>query len=74
MKKRTFDIIVIFLVAIFLIGLNQFDLLEKSAKFMFVPILAFYFIGQVTEQKFKNDEKSLAVVRDLNTLPFLSQL
>jgi hypothetical protein len=27
--------------------------LEKSAKFMFIPILAFYFIGQVAERKFK---------------------
>jgi hypothetical protein len=53
MKKRTFDIIVILLIAIFLISLNQLDVLEKSAKFMFVPILAFYFIGQVTERKFK---------------------
>ena len=53
MKKRTFDIIVIFLIAIFLITLNQFNMLEKSAKFMFIPILAFYFIGQVTERKFK---------------------
>ncbi len=53
MKKRTFDIIMIFLIALFLIILNQFDALEKSAKFMFIPILAFYFIGQVSERKFK---------------------
>jgi hypothetical protein len=53
MKKRTFDIIVILLIAIFLNSLNQFDVLEKSAKFMFIPILVFYFIGQVTERKFK---------------------
>lgn len=53
MKKRTFDIIVIFLIAIFLITLNQFDLLEKSAKYMFIPILAFYFLGQYSEQKLK---------------------
>jgi len=53
MRKRTFDIIVVFLIALFLIILNQFEVLEKSAKFMFVPILAFYFIGQVTERKFK---------------------
>jgi hypothetical protein len=53
MKKRIFDIIVIFLIAIFLITLNSFDLLEKSSKFMFIPILAFYFIGQVSERKFR---------------------
>jgi NADH:ubiquinone oxidoreductase subunit 3 (subunit A) len=53
MRKRTFDIIVIFLIAIVLISLNQFDLFEKSAKFMFIPFLAFYHIGQVTERKFQ---------------------
>ncbi len=53
MKKRTFDIIVILLIAILLIILNQFDLLEKSAKLMFIPILAFYFIGQYSERKFQ---------------------
>lgn len=41
MKKRAFDIIAIFMIVIFLIILNQFDVLEKSAKFMFIPILAF---------------------------------
>jgi hypothetical protein len=53
MKKRTFDIIVIFLIAIFLITLNQFEVLEKSSKFMFIPILAFYFFGQYSERKLK---------------------
>ena len=53
MKKRTFDIIVIALIALFLIILSQVDLLEKAAKFMFIPILAFYFIGQVAERKFQ---------------------
>lgn len=53
MKKRTIDIIVIFLIALFLITLNKFDVLEKSAQFMFIPILAFYFIGQFTARKFK---------------------
>lgn len=53
MKKRTFDMIVIILIALFLILLNQFDVLEKAAKFMFIPILAFYFIGQFVERKFQ---------------------
>lgn len=53
MKKRTFDIIMILLIAILLMTLNQFDLLEKSAKFMLIPILAFYFIGQFAERKFQ---------------------
>jgi len=53
MKKRTFNIIIIILIAIFLTTLYQFDVLEKSAKFMFIPILAFYYIGQYSERKFQ---------------------
>lgn len=53
MKKRTFDIFVILLIALLLIILNQFDLLGKLAKFMLIPILAFYFIGQYVERKFQ---------------------
>lgn len=53
MKKRTFDIIVIVLIALLLLILNQFDLLEKSAKFMFIPIFAFYYVGQYVERKFQ---------------------
>ena len=53
MKKRTFDIIMILLIAILLVTLNQFDLLEKSTKFVFIPIWAFYFIGQYAERKFQ---------------------
>lgn len=55
MKKRTFDIVVILVIALFLITLNLVGLLEKSAKFMFIPILAFYFIGKFAEQNFKNN-------------------
>jgi len=53
MKIRLFDIIVILGIAGLLITLNQFDLLEKSARFMFIPILTFYFIGRYAERKFQ---------------------
>jgi len=53
MRKRTFDVVVVFMIAIFLIALNQFDVLEKTAKFMFIPILGFYFLGQYAERKYK---------------------
>ncbi len=53
MKRRTIDIIVILLIAITLVILNQINLLEKLAKFMFIPILAFYYFGQYSERKFK---------------------
>ena len=48
-----FDMIVIVLIAIFLTTLSYLDLLEKSAKFMLIPILAFYYIGQYSVKKFK---------------------
>jgi hypothetical protein len=44
---------VIFLIAIFLIVLTKFATFEKSAKFMFIPVLTFCFIGQVSERKCK---------------------
>lgn len=43
----------ILLIAILLVTLEQFDLLEKSAKFMLIPILTFYYIGQFAERKFR---------------------
>jgi hypothetical protein len=53
MKKIAFDIIVIVLVALLLIILSRLDLLEKSAKFMLIPILVFYYVGQYVERKFR---------------------
>lgn len=53
MKKRTFDILVIVLATVLLIGLNQYGLLEKSAKFMLIPILGYYFLGQYVQRKFQ---------------------
>lgn len=52
MKKRTFDIIVILLIAIVLTALNQLELLEKLAGFLFIPLLTMYFIGQYAARKF----------------------
>jgi hypothetical protein len=46
-----FDIIIILIIAAFLLTLSYFDLLEKSAKFMFIPILAFYYLGRFVERK-----------------------
>jgi len=53
MTKRTFDTIIIVSIALFLIGLEFFDLTEKVSKFMFTPILAYYFIGQYSERRFR---------------------
>ncbi|MBP7508118.1 MAG: hypothetical protein KA807_09875 [Prolixibacteraceae bacterium] len=53
MKKRTINIIVILLIAIILIILGELEMLEKSAKFMLIPIVALYYFGQYTERKFK---------------------
>jgi len=53
MKRKYFNIIVIITIAVFLSVLYYFGLLEKSAKFMLIPMLAFYYIGQYSERKFK---------------------
>ncbi len=51
MKKQIFDVIVIIIIAAFLLVLWYFDVLEQSAKFMFIPILAFYYLGRFVERK-----------------------
>ena len=53
MNKKNFDRIVIILIAVVLVALAYFGLLEKSAKFMLVPLLAVYYIGQYSERSFK---------------------
>lgn len=54
MKKKYFDIIMILIIAIFLILLAITGLIEDSAKFMLIPILAAYYIGQYSQRKFKD--------------------
>ena len=53
MKKRFFDILMILILGLLLIIFDHFNLLEKSAKFMLIPILAFYYLGQYSERKYK---------------------
>ncbi len=52
MKKRLFDIIIIVVLLLLFLTLSYLGLLEKSVKFMFIPFLAFYYIGQYSERKF----------------------
>ncbi len=54
MNKQMFNTLIIIAVALFLIALGFFDVLEASAKFMLIPMLALYFIGQYSERKFPN--------------------
>lgn len=53
MKRIYFDVIVIVVLTLALVILNQLDLLGQSAKYMFIPVLAFYFLGQYAERKFR---------------------
>jgi di/tricarboxylate transporter len=53
MKKRTFDILVIIFIAIVLSLLYEFNLLDGMANYALIPILAFYFLGQYSQRKFK---------------------
>ncbi len=52
MSKNIFNLIIISVGAIFLSVLAHFDLLEKSAAFMLIPLLIFYFLGQYSERHF----------------------
>ncbi len=55
MKKRLIDILVIALAALLLVLLNEFGVLEQSAKFMFIPIIGFYFLGRWMGSRKKAD-------------------
>ncbi|QSS96035.1 hypothetical protein [Psychroflexus sp. ALD_RP9] len=56
MNKTIFNSIAIVLMAIILLSLNELNVLEASAKFMFIPLLGFYFLGQYSEQKFPSNK------------------
>jgi hypothetical protein len=55
MKKITFDIFVIVLLALALIGLSEYGLLEKYVAFALIPILCAYYLGKYAEKKFGAD-------------------
>jgi hypothetical protein len=57
MKKRTFDMLVIIFIAVALSLLYKFNLLDGLARYALIPILAFYFLGQYSERKFKATKK-----------------
>ena len=52
MKKLYFTWIMIVLITLFIMSLIIFDLSEVSTKFMLIPMLIVYFLGQYSERKF----------------------
>lgn len=52
MTKRKFDIIVILLIALLLTILSYLNFVDESVKYMFIPLLAIYFIGQYSQRRF----------------------
>lgn len=54
MTKRTFDVLMILLIAGLLLILNKFNLMDKFKEFALILILAFYFLGKISERKFKD--------------------
>jgi hypothetical protein len=54
LKKQIIYLIVIVLITASLMTLRHFNLLEKSAKFMLLPILAFFYLGQYMERKIQD--------------------
>ena len=57
MSKRAFDVFVIILAALFLTALYYLGLLEKSGKFMLIPLLIFYYLGQYSVKRLMKKEK-----------------
>jgi len=58
MNKKNFDRIVILVFAIIIVALAYFGLLETAAKFMLIPMLIAYYIGQYSERRFINNDKT----------------
>jgi|GEM_PF-6439099 len=56
-KTKKIDFVVIFLTAGFLIILNQMELMGKVTKFMFIPLLVFYYLGQFVERKYRSSQE-----------------
>ena len=52
MKTSFFDILMIISMAVLLLLLNYFGLLERYAKFAMIPLLAFYFLGKYAGYKY----------------------
>ena len=46
MRMKMFDWIIIAVLAVSLLLLNAFDLLEQNAKFGLIPLMAVYFLGK----------------------------
>ena len=55
MSKNIINTLFIVLVGMFLVILNEFDLLQSGAPFAIIPIMLAYFLGQFVERKFKAD-------------------
>lgn len=53
MKKQTFTFIIIVVIALFLSLVEYFNLINKTY-IIYPSILAFYYIGQYSERKFKD--------------------
>ena len=56
MRSRLIDILVIAVAALLLVLLNEFGVLEQSAKFMFIPFIGFYFLGRWIGSRKKADK------------------
>ena len=53
MKKKYFNIFVIFLIVLLLGVITILDFENQVFNFMLIPILGFYYLGQYSERKFK---------------------
>ncbi|MDE0871958.1 MAG: hypothetical protein OSA37_08575 [Flavobacteriales bacterium] len=54
MQMRTVTVLVILVTAAALVGLNEFDWLDYLARYVFIFLMGFYFLGQFTQRRFKS--------------------
>ncbi|MGY8942185.1 MAG: hypothetical protein ACKVJH_09160 [Flavobacteriales bacterium] len=52
MKNRTFTILVILVTAAILVLLNELGWLESLARYIFIFLMGFYFLGQFAQRRF----------------------
>jgi len=54
MKRQVFDFIIILIIGFISICLNKIGQVEENTKFVFLPILAFYYIGQYSKSALRD--------------------
>lgn len=57
MNKMYFGMLFLIVSTVILLVLNHYGIIEKYGAFVLIPILAAYFIGQISERKYGNVDR-----------------